>query len=161
MVVMPGFNSIINRALDWLVFKHQGISSNGNRNLLQKNVDLLSSKQCPFLDDGMRCTIYGVRPLVCRAYGISINADEWCPRPLHWTEAPNKRMTVGKNTNMGRRLSGLLNNLHISYCGFLPHLVARLAVPKKFKDLAASGKVADAKLAIGKSKPDLFHNAIG
>lgn len=33
---------------------------------------------CAFLEDG--CTIYPFRPAVCRAYGVVLEVDEWCPR---------------------------------------------------------------------------------
>jgi Fe-S-cluster containining protein len=33
---------------------------------------------CSFWDDG--CTIYGYRPLVCRAYGTLTEVDDFCPR---------------------------------------------------------------------------------
>lgn len=33
---------------------------------------------CAFLEDG--CTIYPFRPAVCRAYGVVLDVDEWCPR---------------------------------------------------------------------------------
>lgn len=34
--------------------------------------------QCAFWDNG--CTIYGYRPLVCRAYGTITEVDDFCPR---------------------------------------------------------------------------------
>lgn len=33
---------------------------------------------CAFFEDG--CSIYAWRPSVCRAYGVTIEVDEWCPR---------------------------------------------------------------------------------
>ena len=33
---------------------------------------------CAFFEDG--CTIYPFRPAVCRAYGVVLEVDEWCPR---------------------------------------------------------------------------------
>jgi Fe-S-cluster containining protein len=34
--------------------------------------------QCAFWEDG--CTIYGYRPMVCRAYGTVTEVDDFCPR---------------------------------------------------------------------------------
>lgn len=33
---------------------------------------------CAFFEDG--CSIYPFRPGICRAYGVVIGVDEWCPR---------------------------------------------------------------------------------
>ncbi len=33
---------------------------------------------CAFFEDG--CTIYPFRPAICRAYGVVVEVDEWCPR---------------------------------------------------------------------------------
>jgi Fe-S-cluster containining protein len=33
---------------------------------------------CAFYEDG--CTIYPFRPGICRAYGVVVEVDEWCPR---------------------------------------------------------------------------------
>ncbi|MEA3199551.1 MAG: putative zinc- or iron-chelating domain [Thermoplasmata archaeon] len=33
---------------------------------------------CAFFEDG--CTIYPFRPAICRAYGVVLEVDEWCPR---------------------------------------------------------------------------------
>jgi len=38
----------------------------------------VGSHMCAFFEDG--CTIYPFRPGVCRAYGVVIGVDEWCPR---------------------------------------------------------------------------------
>lgn len=38
----------------------------------------VGEQMCPFFEDG--CSIYPVRPGVCRMYGVTLEVDEWCPR---------------------------------------------------------------------------------
>ena len=40
--------------------------------------DSVGDHFCAFYEDG--CSIYPVRPSVCRMYGVTIEVDEWCPR---------------------------------------------------------------------------------
>ena len=46
----------------------------------------VGSHMCAFFEDG--CTIYPFRPAVCRAYGVVVEVDEWCPRKRLPTGAP-------------------------------------------------------------------------
>ena len=54
---------------------------------LGKSIDFLSSKQCPLLSIFGNCSIYEIRPLICRIYG-TVKALE-CPHdclPDKWLD---------------------------------------------------------------------------
>lgn len=162
---------LVERSLDWLTHKHPGLSCYGkitgipktdkDKKLLAYEVSFLSSKQCPYLESSTRCLIYASRPLVCHRYGVTCPSDGWCPRPLHWTEAPDKRMIIGKDTELGHEIDRLSkelcrNGIIGHYVGFLPAAVARELAPDRFKQVVSEGRVADAKVAVGRPMLDLF-----
>jgi len=37
--------------------------------------------RCPLLGDDLRCTVYEVRPIGCRSYGVTVFAAHYCKRP--------------------------------------------------------------------------------
>lgn len=39
------------------------------------------SGRCPLLNDQLRCSVYEVRPLACRAYGVTHQVSWYCKRP--------------------------------------------------------------------------------
>lgn len=135
MSLLPSYQAIVTRALDWLDFNSK-------------------SRQCPFLDDDKRCMIYSVRPLTCRGYGITIAAHEWCPRPLHWTENATRRMAVGLDSPLGIAIKTMANKLSGSYA-LLPYILAI----KTSSDKMAGLKPQSYKTKIGRGRVNLFWNA--
>lgn len=71
----------------------------------------VGEKMCAFYDKG--CTIYPFRPAVCRAYGVVIGVDEFCPRkrlpsgePYSFVQPEMDRMMASYNLvvdSYGRR----------------------------------------------------------
>lgn len=51
--------------------------------------------RCPLLGDDLRCTIYEVRPLGCRAWGITNQPARWCKRPAGLGEDESHRAVFG------------------------------------------------------------------
>lgn len=174
VLVTPGLREkLVERSLDWLIYRHSGITSYGKirgqprkpgeKKLLIDESQVLAAKQCPFLTGDKRCMIHRARPIVCRAYGITIMADQWCPRPLHWTETDTCRMIIAEDTGLGqiiKRLSSELcrseNGTIPNYVGFLPFLVARELAPDRLQSLIDENRIADAKLALGQPMLNLF-----
>jgi Fe-S-cluster containining protein len=50
--------------------------------------------RCPLLGPHMECTVYPVRPLGCRAWGVTTLAAGWCKRPTGRGETEESRMMV-------------------------------------------------------------------
>lgn len=48
---------------------------------------------CPLMDADKRCLIHPVRPLVCRAYGVTRLPGAECPRPLGIGESNGQKLT--------------------------------------------------------------------
>lgn len=145
-LVSPGLRRAIDQALDWLEFNHSGLNDNHRH-----PAEVLQSKQCPFLESDKTCLIYAARPLVCRAYGVTIPQDDWCPRPLHYTESLSSRMIIGRDTDLGRAIASITIPEREVY--FLPTLIAKLGAPHRFRSL----KIQSAKLIVGRGNMDLFY----
>ena len=134
---------------------------------LQADVLMLQEKACPFLGQEMQCQIYAGRPLACRSYGVTLVADEWCPRPLTAYETPNGRMLVGKNTPLGQKIIAssialweamrYMKRADLATVGFLPMLVAEVLAPFEVKRLQDKGLIAASKMGKGQwALPNLF-----
>lgn len=46
-----------------------------------RDIQTVQRGRCPLLGADMRCTVYEVRPLGCRAWGVTTAATDWCKRP--------------------------------------------------------------------------------
>lgn len=174
ILLQPGMREkLIQHSLDWLTYRHPGIASYGvivdrpknqqERDLLTRESKVAVSRQCPFLTAEKRCMIHQARLVVCRAYGITILADQWCPRPLHSTETDTRRMSVGADTKLGqviKRLSSELCESHngatANYVGILPFLLAKELAPDKLQGLIDENRIADVKRALGRPMLNLF-----
>jgi len=53
---------------------------------------------CPLLDEDNSCMIHPVRPIVCRAWGVTRNVPSWCPRPLGKYEEGDYRAYLNNTT---------------------------------------------------------------
>lgn len=134
---------------------------------LQADNLVLQSSPCPFLTEEMECRVHAARPLICRAYGVTLPPDEWCPRPLTGMETPNGRMLVGRDTPLGMKIAGCLIGLwevmrymkrdDLAVVGLLPMLVAEALALAEVKRLRDGGLMQSAKMGKGRwVKPDLF-----
>ena len=110
----------------------------------------LRQTQCPFLQDSLQCMIHDVRPLTCRAFGVTYEVHDTCPR------RPGKGET---QSQFKYAKSDLLKSSVIGYwdqcrewksewvvSGFLPTLIYRAAEPEKFKKMILDNKIASAKI---------------
>lgn len=173
--MLPG-PEIKARALGWMAERHPGLIlwekvrgrpyRDEERRLLVDDQHTLERTACPFLTADKLCLLYRVRPLVCRAYGVTLPQDPWCPRPLHITETAERRMGVGPSGPLGKaiiKLKGALvgrlrqagaTNLLVS--SWLPGLLARDLAREELISLQSEGKVADIKLALASVIPRLW-----
>ena len=55
--------------------------------------------RCPFLQDDARCSIHEIRPIVCRAYGVTRLPGVECPRPLGIGETDGQKITFNPNNS--------------------------------------------------------------
>lgn len=165
LAILPGMrDKLLQKSFDWLTHEHAGVSLYNKVRGIPKDQDIIkqleheraviTTTQCPFLD-GTECLIHGARPITCRAYGVTLMPDEWCPRHLHYTETSTRRMIVGYDTKLGGQLASLMQKLaNTSPIGFLPTMIARELDLSKLQALVPS--IADAKLGVGRGIPRLF-----
>ena len=117
---------------------------------------------CPFLSRATKgCVIYADRPIICRAYGVT-TYSEICPRPLHTSETPTRRMAVDHDTRLGKIIRGALTELSqklaasphsdLGRVGFLPTLFARETSPEEMGRL----KIDHTKLISGDAVGGIF-----
>ena len=109
--------------------------------------------RCPMLE-GTSCIIHDMRPVVCRAYGVTTYAVD-CTRPLGKNETPTKRAA---NTGMQKPIRDLLNNMLVEFAkedrfavttGYLPTLLLSRLSASKFAGLVDEGKVHPMKIVRG------------
>lgn len=155
------FREKVERSLNWVSEDHShlpGVS-------LAEDVGILASGRCPFLDPNLECSIYEVRPLTCRGYGVTLPADEWCPRPLHFSESSRTRNIIGADTVLGRTINAMIFSLKfivskaapdLTTFGFLPTMIAKAMARDEFTSLLEGGKINKVKLTEFNSSPGLF-----
>lgn len=134
---LPNYLDIKGKAEQWLT--DQQIEFHDDPEALLSDFEALRHVGCPFLDADKTCMIYEYRPLACRSYGVIRSADIWCPRPLHYTEADNTRMIIGKDTQLGRKIirgiQAVIGNVmswkrEYAHVGLLPSFIAKELVPQ-------------------------------
>mgnify|MGYP001616152200 CR=1 FL=1 len=109
-----------------------------------------SRSQCPFLDRDMRCMVYEVRPLTCRAYGVTRDNSELCPRPLGRGESMTARRIIPApllrdKVDSFRGRCQQKNKVWV-ISGFFPTVIYRAAEEKKFARLVRDNLIAGAKI---------------
>ena len=128
---------------------------------LQPEVNsLLNTMPCPMLaPDTKRCLVHEMRPLACRAYGVTHVPHPWCPRPLSAMESDEARGHVHENSLTGQKLRRMV---HISIeqdtngVRFLPTAIYSLLNPNKLNEYAESNLIASAKLVVLLSNPSII-----
>jgi Fe-S-cluster containining protein len=161
---------ILSRARDWLLENDKDapthipvvggepvVLSNG----LNKEIDLLAGKECPFLNSEKNCVIHAYRPLVCRAFGVTRIAHKDCRRPMSKFEVTDKDAYFGGlgSTAIKDVLEEILREVPMSIgsqSGFFPALLYAIARPNEYRELALSGQVSTAKLLL----LDNFHGLL-
>ena len=112
----------------------------------------LSVSQCPFMTEDKRCLIHQVRPLACRAFGVTRDAAEICPRPPGKGETLTQRIVI-KSDAFKKTVDAFTDscknkNPEWIIRGFVPSLLYRAAEPEKFRKMVKDNQIATAK-AIG------------
>lgn len=121
-------------------------------------VKALLQEPCPFLTSDKECVLWDVRPLVCRAYGVTRLPGMECRRPYGIGERPTfgdvpgvRVVYQGQGSQVINSLiSTMLDNLPepgLRMAGFFPTQLMRLIDANKLQGLADSGQVASVKLA--------------
>jgi len=150
------YNQVIDRCEDWLLQKHSfatiykgkphGLCSPE----LTQEWQAVNSSRCPLLTDDQKCLIHSSRPFVCRAYGITRDAADICPRPLGRGEGYNRRAVVPADglRHMLRESRDHWKKENPAWIisGCVPTMIYRCAKPDKFNAMAEDNKIASAKL---------------
>ncbi|MDD5700617.1 MAG: YkgJ family cysteine cluster protein [Dehalococcoidales bacterium] len=144
---------------------------------IKSEVLRLSHTPCPFFENNT-CLIHEVRPLVCRAYGVT-RTSEGCNRPRGRGETLSRQMITSPQINQDLKddLDFVLEGVPRptwKHAGFFPTLIFAHAWPESFAKLTGSGLIATAKLTmtypsmavifedevkrISLTERDLFHN---
>lgn len=164
-------DSVIARAFQWLEDENPELIDAAHpvaHERLQRQVSLLQTGRCPFVSETAECLIHKIRPLSCRAYGVTSPSNCWCRRPLSGRESETFCLTIDAETPIGVQIRATVGALwlsidhyrmqHLKLFGLLPSLLAELVDPQSFKRLSEAGLIHPAKLAKGVGKcPDLFN----
>ena len=128
---------------------------------LQLEVQAVMNSSCPFLDEEKRCSIYGSRPISCRAYGVTRIPGQDCLRPLGQGEDQSRRAfyTGPGGIKLRQKVDAFIIGLEqpgwrVSW--FMPTLLLLLGRPAKYKTLVDNNQIAAAKLMISPVSPSLL-----
>lgn len=140
----------------WLLEQHQqaktyeGMPVGWASPRVREEYNALAVTQCPFLNGDMRCSIYEVRPLTCRAFGVTRDNADTCPRPPGRGETITQRRYIQapvfrKMVDEWRHECQGKNPTWVT-AGFVPTLLFRAGNEKKFRELVKDNKIASAKI---------------
>lgn len=105
---------------------------------------------CPMMDEEKKCLIYDVRPLVCRANGVTRDNVDLCPRQpgkgetltqRRYINSPSLRLAVESWREKCRD-----KNMTWLTTGLVPTVLYRVGREAKFRELVRDNKIASAKL---------------
>jgi len=138
------------------VFGLTGKLTDEQQRLLDPEVQrLLFHRPCPFLASDKSCSVHDVRPLVCRAYGVTRMPGQICPRPLSKLESTDVRGHIGALSPLGLRLRNMVESLlqqsaPLGWVNvrFLATALYMLLQPQKFTSYAADGLIPSAKMVV-------------
>ena len=151
------FQQVVSRCEGWLLESHKEarIYEGPPVGIVQAQIaeewHKLVHIPCLFLESDKSCFIYGGRPLVCRAFGVTHMpgpTPDFCPRPLGVGESRLRRGYVD-NQQLEQLVKALLDELpdkEWATSGWLPAIIYREACPDKYKALVADNRIASAKL---------------
>lgn len=141
----------------WLLERHpfatlyEGMPRGFASPKLREEWTAVTRSECPFLDlTNKLCLIHDCRPLACRAYGITRDAADICPRPLGRGESESERRYIKapefqKFISDCRREWQRKNKAYV-IGGPLPTIIYRAAEPEKFREYVRDNKIASAKI---------------
>jgi len=120
---------------------------------IQEEFLSLANTQCPYLGDDKRCLIYDVRPLVCRAMGVTRTPAVGCRRPIGLGETMSTRRYVPDHAaKMLREAVDVVLDAvpkpTWAMAGFLPGLLVGLARPNEYRNCVENGLVSTAKILV-------------
>lgn len=143
-------------AENWLLDKHkeatlyEGMPVGFASPKLREEWHLMAQSRCPFLMDDMSCFIHDVRPLVCRAFNVTRDGSEICPRPLGKGEDQTHRRyipaSILKQKIQEWEEKCRRKNKSWLIAGFIPTTFFRAAKERKFRDYVHDNRIASAKL---------------
>jgi Fe-S-cluster containining protein len=110
----------------------------------------LRQTQCPFLQDNMQCLVHDVRPLACRAYGVTFEEHDICPRKPGFGETLTQHCYT-KSDELRKFVNRYWDQCHEwksewTVGGFFPTLLFRAGNEKKFREYVANNQIASAKI---------------
>ena len=139
----------------WLVERDTSLSYNGMiTGLVPAKITeewrRVSRSRCPFLAYDKSCLVHEVRPLVCQAYGVTVDSSEICPRKLGYNETKSQVMTVD-GTPLREEILKFKD-----YCrskepawlksSFVSSVLYRAAKPDKFTELLGRNSIPSARI---------------
>ncbi len=135
-----------------------GIPTGVIKEEIRKEWDKVRLDQCPFLTEDKRCGIWDVRPLSCRAAGVTRDLTPICPRPLGKGERDGAPMVVNGEP-IRQRWEALVTRIRqggpdLLVHGFMPALLLRAADPARFRK--AVERAPSAKLIGTEVDPSLL-----
>lgn len=107
---------------------------------------------CPFLTEDKKCLIYPVRPMACRAYGVTrIVSQDVCPRPPGKKETPVYRAFlrdehVDKIKHKIEQLKEEAKDKYIENAGYIVTLLYMELRPQKFVNHAYFNTIPSARM---------------
>jgi len=147
---------IVSIAEGWLLEKHnfatiyEGMPRGWASPRLRDEWHAVIRSQCPFLGPHKQCLIYEVRPFTCRAFGITRDNSEICPRPLGKGESLTQRRYIPaprlREAIEAFRKRCEKKNTSWIISGSAPSAFYRCAEPEKFKKLVEDNRIASAKI---------------
>lgn len=146
----------IDVAEDWLIEKnpfatlYEGMPIGYPGEKIMTEWRELQLTQCPFLSEKKQCIIHSVRPLVCRAYGVTRDSADVCPRPLGKGESITKRAYLPAEKIRGMvkdfREQCEKENKTWIISGMVPTLIYRTSREDKFRKMIHDNQIASAKV---------------
>ena len=145
-------SEVLSTAKDWLLEKnaeiYEGIPRGVITDKLREEWNSLTFLPC-ILQHNKLCTVHKVRPIICRAYGISRAPSESCSRPRingeHYFVNNDDLSPLRKRID-DFHLWAKNKNPDWVTSGFLPTMLYRQGREKDFRELILDNKIASAKL---------------
>jgi len=153
---MGKLRGIVSIAEGWLLEKdknatlYEGMPRGWASPKLRDEWQAVSRSQCPFMGPDKGCLIYEVRPFACRAFGVTRDNSDICPRPLGRGESLSQRCYIPADRLRDRiedfREECEGKNKAWIISAFAPTAFYRAAEEERFRQLVLDNKIPSAKL---------------